>query len=163
MPINTAPFSLWSWSAQGRCPPCPRTAIWCPAGGQATQTHTGHQLFSIIASQWIKLINIQTRWLWMLHPCAAAGCECVQSSSLDIGSVHMISSCSCYTVGSCIVSCFCISSLQFILLVGGGDIAFMNILNDCTFSFFYYKHVDILIVCCIYVAHLSFNHSFPAQ
>ena len=92
--MTSAPLSLWS--AQCRCPPCPRTAIWSPAGGQATQTHTtpphpGHQLFSIIASQWIKLINIQTRWL--LHPIFCCVCECVRSSSLDIGFVHIISTC----------------------------------------------------------------------
>ena len=73
--------------------------------------HPGHQLFSIIASQWIKLINIQTRWL--LHPIFCCVCECVRSSSLDIGFVHIIST--CYTVVvCCIVSC---SSLQFVLLV----------------------------------------------
>ena len=105
--MTSAPLS--PWSALGRCPPCPRTAIWSPAGGQAPQTHTtptphhpGHQLFSIIASQWIKLINIQTRWL--LHPIFCCVCECVRSSSLDIGFVHIIST--CYTVVvCCIVSC----------------------------------------------------------
>ena len=57
----------------------------------------------------------------MLHPCAAAaGCECAQSSSLDIGSVHMISSFSCYTVGpvgSCIVS-YCMVSLTVSYCMG---------------------------------------------
>ena len=75
-PMYTWPqlHSLHDQHKVSRCPPCPRTAIWFPAGGQATHTHPGHQLFSIIASQWLKLINIQTGWLWMLHPCAAAGC-----------------------------------------------------------------------------------------
>ena len=129
--MTSAPLS--PWSAQGRCPPCPRTAIWSPAGGQAPQKHTtptpphpGHQLFSIIASQWIKLINIQTRWL--LHPIFCCCCECVRSSSLDIGSVHMIPT--CYNMAL---------------------VLFHN------FSFFYYKHVDILIVCCIHTLYISLS------
>ena len=125
-PIYTRPqlhFSLVS--TRWMSPVSPHRNMVPSRGPGTTNTHhPGHQLFSIIASQWIKLINIQTRWL--LHPIFWCCCECVRSSSLDIGSVHMIPT--CYN---------------------------MALVLFHTFSFFYYKHVDILIVCCIYVVHIS--------